>query len=210
MLQAITRFRLRPTSDPQGGDLIPRKKCSLAVVGVAVLLSGCPVACTAQKGPPTRTAPPYRYDTAGVRLEGTLSERKEYGPPGYGETPAKDKRETIFVLKLSSPVSVQPAANAEASGPGEECRRGSTLHTPTSSRQRAQAARQGRCSGRHVERGGGPQPVHEGVARYQNRECEVGVPQPPPGGCGETEPTQLPVRPSLGSRAEVLSLYKAR
>ena len=96
--------------------MIPRKKCSLAVVGVAVLLSGCPVACTAQKGPPTRTAPPYRYDTAGVRLEGTLSERKEYGPPGYGETPAKDKRETIFVLKLSSPVSVQPAANAEASG----------------------------------------------------------------------------------------------
>jgi len=84
--------------------------------GSAVLLSGCPVACTAQKGPPTRTAPPYRYDTAGVRLEGTLSERKEYGPPGYGETPAKDKRETIFVLKLSSPVSVQPAANAEASG----------------------------------------------------------------------------------------------
>jgi hypothetical protein len=47
---------------------------------------------------------------------GTLTERKEYGPPGYGETTSKDERDTILVLKLSSPISIQPTANAEASG----------------------------------------------------------------------------------------------
>ena len=96
--------------------MVRHKKCSSAVLGMAVLLAGCPVACMAQKDAPAGTVVSYRYDTAGVRLEGTLTERKEYGPPGYGETPSKDERDTILVLKLSSPISVQPTANAEASG----------------------------------------------------------------------------------------------
>ena len=96
--------------------MICSKKCSSAVLGMALLLSGCPVACSAQRAPPTGVAASYRYDTPGVRLEGTLSERKEYGPPGYGETPSKDERTTILVLKLSNPISVQPTANAEANG----------------------------------------------------------------------------------------------
>lgn len=96
--------------------MIRSMKCSSAVLGMAILLSGCPVACSAQKVSPAGAAASYRYDTAGVRLEGTLTERKEYGPPGYGETPSKDERTTILVLKLSSPISVQPTANAEASG----------------------------------------------------------------------------------------------
>jgi len=83
---------------------------------MALLLSGCPVACSAQQTSPGGAAVACRYDTAGVRLEGTLTERKEYGPPGYGETPSKDVRETIFVLKLATPISVQPAANADANG----------------------------------------------------------------------------------------------
>jgi hypothetical protein len=57
----------------------------------------------------------YRYDTPGVRLEGTLIERKAYGPPGYGETPAQDVRTAILVLKLAHPISVEPVANADAS-----------------------------------------------------------------------------------------------
>ena len=96
--------------------MIRSKKCSSAALGMAILLLGCPVACSAQKVPPAEAAASYRYDTAGVRLEGTLTERKEYGPPGYGETPSKDERDTILVLKLSRPISVQPTANAEASG----------------------------------------------------------------------------------------------
>jgi hypothetical protein len=57
----------------------------------------------------------YQYDTPGIHLEGVLIERKVYGPPGYGETPARDARATILVLKLSRPISVEAAANADAS-----------------------------------------------------------------------------------------------
>ena len=56
----------------------------------------------------------YRYDTAGITLKGTLIERRVYGPPGYGETPAEDAHETILILRLPHPVSVEPAENAEA------------------------------------------------------------------------------------------------
>lgn len=58
----------------------------------------------------------YHYDTAGTTLHGTLIERKVYGPPGYGETPAQDAHETILILKLPQPISVEPAPNAEANG----------------------------------------------------------------------------------------------
>lgn len=60
--------------------------------------------------------PSYRYDTAGIALRGTLIERKVYGAPGYGETPAHDAHETILILKLPEPISVGPAANAGANG----------------------------------------------------------------------------------------------
>jgi hypothetical protein len=60
--------------------------------------------------------PSYRYDTAGITLHGTLTERKVYGPPGYGETPAQDTHETILILKLPHSISVEPAANGEANG----------------------------------------------------------------------------------------------
>lgn len=60
--------------------------------------------------------PSYRYDTAGITLQGTLIERNVYGPPGYSETPAQDAHETILILKLPQPVSVEPAANIEANG----------------------------------------------------------------------------------------------
>ena len=58
----------------------------------------------------------YRYDTAGITLHGILIERKVYGPPGYGKIPARDTNETILILKLPHPISVEPAANAEAGG----------------------------------------------------------------------------------------------
>src|SRR5215471_16076754 len=42
----------------------------------------------------------YRYDTAGITLHGTLIERRILRPPGSGDSPAKDARETILILKL--------------------------------------------------------------------------------------------------------------
>lgn len=58
----------------------------------------------------------YKYDTPGIKIEGTLIERTVYGPPGYGETPAKDAKETILLLKLNHAISVEPTANATANG----------------------------------------------------------------------------------------------
>ena len=58
----------------------------------------------------------YRYDTAGITLHGTLIERKVHRPQGHGETPAQDAHETILVLKLPQPISVNPIDNAEANG----------------------------------------------------------------------------------------------
>lgn len=71
---------------------------------------------SAQQKTPDQLTPrsSYHYDIEGVRLEGTLTERKVYGPPGYGETPAKDERATIFVLRLPHAISVEPLADAKA------------------------------------------------------------------------------------------------
>lgn len=81
----------------------------LSLVG----LSGVSVA--QQKAPSAITSEPtYTYDTDGVKLEGTLVVRTFYGPPGFGETPAKDARDKVFVLKLTRPISVQPQPGANA------------------------------------------------------------------------------------------------
>jgi len=45
-----------------------------------------------------------------VRLSGILQRRIHLGPPGYGETPVIDTRDTSWVVRMSSPL---PACNAE-------------------------------------------------------------------------------------------------
>jgi hypothetical protein len=64
----------------------------------------------------SRKEPAYKFDTSGVRLEGTLIERREFGPPGYGETPAKDKRLKVLILKLPHPITIDPLTDAKAKG----------------------------------------------------------------------------------------------
>lgn len=70
----------------------------------------------AQQKTPDQAAPVsnYHYDVQDVRLEGMLTERKVYGPPGYGETPSKDERTTILILKLAHAITVEPLADAKA------------------------------------------------------------------------------------------------
>jgi hypothetical protein len=58
----------------------------------------------------------YICDTPGVKLEGRLSERTFYGPPGFGETPRKDAREKVLILNLAQPITVVPVTDAEAKG----------------------------------------------------------------------------------------------
>lgn len=41
-----------------------------------------------------------------VQVSGTLIEQQKYGPPGYGETPARDERVMILVLRLERGIDV--------------------------------------------------------------------------------------------------------
>lgn len=82
-------------------------KCVVTVVG---LLTVSMELCYAQQKSANATAgeASYRYETPGIQLEGRLIKRKVFGPPGYGETPARDERDTIFILKLPHPITVEP------------------------------------------------------------------------------------------------------
>jgi hypothetical protein len=53
----------------------------------------------------------FRCHEPGVRLEGKLVRRWFYGPPGFGETPKRDARDEVFVLKLTSPIRVVAPPN---------------------------------------------------------------------------------------------------
>ena len=49
-----------------------------------------------------------------LALEGTLGTEPHLGPPGYGETPAQDRRDTIVVLRLNKSVKVCGGADTTA------------------------------------------------------------------------------------------------
>jgi hypothetical protein len=55
----------------------------------------------------------YKCDADGVQLEGMLTARTFYGPPGFGETPSKDTREKALILKLARPITVDPIADVK-------------------------------------------------------------------------------------------------
>ncbi len=86
-----------------------------AMTGIA-LLAGYLGACAAQQERVTHGEQElsYKCDTAGVQLEGVLIERMSYGPPGFGETPAKDLKDKVLVLRLARPITVEPLQDAEA------------------------------------------------------------------------------------------------
>lgn len=75
---------------------------------------GIPVSPQQQAGAGNEHEATYRCDTPGIRLEGTLIERTFYGPPGFGETPAKDLHDKVLVLKLAKPITAEPIEDAEA------------------------------------------------------------------------------------------------
>ncbi|HZU33736.1 MAG TPA: hypothetical protein VFB79_21660 [Candidatus Angelobacter sp.] len=91
---------------------------AMAVITGIIFLVGFSGPSIAQQKSVTasQSEPRYEYDTAGMRMEGTLVERRVYGPPDYGETPAKDAKERILILKLAHAISVEPTADAQANG----------------------------------------------------------------------------------------------
>jgi hypothetical protein len=75
--------------------------------------SGVSYASEAQSSNTSTPERTFKFDTPGVKLEGTLSERVFYGPPGFGETPDKDAREKVLILTLEKPITVVPVENAK-------------------------------------------------------------------------------------------------
>jgi hypothetical protein len=65
---------------------------------------------------PTITPNPYvwyPYEPNGVKLTGTVVNVKAYGPPNFGETPDKDEKLNLKVLKLDQPINVKGNTNDE-------------------------------------------------------------------------------------------------
>lgn len=82
----------------------------LSHVVFAVFLCGVAVGCAA--GPSSETQI-YSYEPAMIELNGTLTTKQIFGPPNYGETPEKDARETVYILKLDTPIAVRRDPNSE-------------------------------------------------------------------------------------------------
>lgn len=59
------------------------------------------------------------YEPAVVTLTGTISTREAFGPPGYGEDPAHDRKENYLLLTLDSPISVAGDPKSDANSKSE-------------------------------------------------------------------------------------------
>jgi hypothetical protein len=59
------------------------------------------------------SAPCLNYDDAAVTISGTVFSRIYFGPPGYGETPAQDRRERATLLLLDAPICVKTSPHPE-------------------------------------------------------------------------------------------------
>jgi hypothetical protein len=64
-------------------------------------------------------APCVRQWPARVQLRGVLDREVHLGPPGYGETPEQDSRDTIAVLAL--PVTLHVSQDSSAQSGGANC-----------------------------------------------------------------------------------------
>jgi hypothetical protein len=88
----------------------------ILVVGGLVFTNRVTHATEPQSSNTSTSERTFRFDTPHVKLEGALSERVFYGPPGFGETPDKDAREKVFVLTLEQPITAVPIEDAETKG----------------------------------------------------------------------------------------------
>ena len=61
---------------------------------------------------PARAADCLAYEPAKVTLTGVVTLAQGFGPPGFGEDPAHDKKETYALLTLDRPACVSGGADA--------------------------------------------------------------------------------------------------
>ncbi len=74
---------------------------------VTILL---PILATACLGAQTHSAPskPWaEFEPKQVVLIGTLKTAEYFGPPGFGESPTPDSRESVFLIELERPIAVR-------------------------------------------------------------------------------------------------------
>ena len=91
-------------------------RCTFVAVAAGGFFLGQPGTSAAQENTTSgqQLESHYKCDTQGVQLEGLLTTHTFYGPPGFGETPAKDAREKTLILKLAKPITVDPIENVKA------------------------------------------------------------------------------------------------
>jgi hypothetical protein len=53
----------------------------------------------------------YQYEPSVSTISGTLTIKQFYGRPNYGETPEKDEKVSVYILKSAYPVTVIAAGN---------------------------------------------------------------------------------------------------
>jgi hypothetical protein len=85
------------------------------VITSAISLTGSGFTVAHQKATKKTEADQILKCADEVQLEGKLSERTLYGPPGgFGQTPSRDAYEKLFLLDLTSSITVQPLEGATA------------------------------------------------------------------------------------------------
>lgn len=58
--------------------------------------------------------PCFSYGDDSVVLTGKVIRKAFFGPPGYGENPKTDRRETQGILLLAEPICVEASADEDA------------------------------------------------------------------------------------------------
>jgi len=76
---------------------VRRRGLAIAAVSVGLLLAAETLAAADRC---------LSYEPAQVQLSGKVSKKEAFGPPGYGDDPAHDSRETYLVLALTAPICV--------------------------------------------------------------------------------------------------------
>jgi hypothetical protein len=88
---------------PPMHDIVTRLRLSIALF--AICLTGANAQMSSQDC--------YRFDTVDVVLSGRLTRVRHFGPPGYGEDPRHDTKETAVILCLDTPICVMGASGSD-------------------------------------------------------------------------------------------------
>lgn len=108
-------------------DVSARQKITAAQTGKIFFSEALTEEFILKKAKSANTKPgknDYQYEPAVSKISGTLTEKMFYGAPNYGETPEKDEKEMVWILKLDYPVNVIAAPDQPDPEMGDHTIRG--------------------------------------------------------------------------------------